>query len=141
MKQHTLIVMIALATLALAACSPRVTTRVLSAEKGEAFATEVDEIVENMIVGISENNYAKYSRDMDERYLKNYASSLLDVAEEISSKFGAYKSKTFDHAESRQLRRVVIYHLAFENEPDVYLEVFFSVFDSRHITGTYWNSE
>ena len=68
-------------------------------------------------------------------------SSLMQVADVISAEFGAYQVKTLDHVEGRQLRRVVIYHLDFENKPDVYLEVYFMIYDSRHIEGTYWNSE
>ena len=139
-KKLVLTALIVLATLTLAACAPRAST-ILSPEKGTAYAAKVDEIVENMIVGISENDFAKYTRDLDEDYVKNFESSLREVADEISGTFGAYQSKTFDHVEDRQLRRVVIYHLVYENEPDVYLEVYFSIFDSRHITGTYWNSE
>jgi ABC-type oligopeptide transport system substrate-binding subunit len=138
-KKFVLSVLVVLATLTLAACAP--STSSLSPEKGAAYAAKVDDIVENLIIGVSENDYAKYTRDMDEDFLKNYGSSFQGMAEEISSEFGAYLSKTLDHVEGQQLRRTVVYHLAFENKPDVLLKVTFSIFDSKHIQGTYWNSE
>ena len=141
-KKLALTVLIVLATLTLAACAPRTTSKPLPSEEGEAYAAEVDEIVENMIVGVSENDYAKYTRDMDEDFLENFESSIREVADEISSTFGAYQSKTLDHVEDRGRRtRVVIYHLVFENEPNVTLEVYFNVSDSHTIIGTNWDSE
>ena len=138
-KKFVLSVLVVLATLTLAACAP--STSSLSPEKGAAYAAKVDDIVENLIIGVSENDYAKYTRDMDEDFLKNYGSSYKEMAEEISSKFGAYLSKTLDHVEGQLLRRTVVYHIVFENEPDVILEVTFMIYDSRHIAGTYWTSE
>jgi hypothetical protein len=138
-KKIVLSVLVVLATLTLAACAPSASS--LSPEKGEAYASKVDDIVENLIIGVSENDYAKYTRDMDQGFLKNYESSLHEVAEEISRKFGAYLSKTLDHVEGQGLRRIVVYRLVFENEPDVLLKVTFNIYDSKHIIGTYWNSE
>lgn len=138
-KKLVLIVLIVLATLTLAACAPSATS--LSPEKGEAYAAKVNDIVENLIVGISENDYAKYTRDMDEDFLENYGTSYRETAEEISSEFGAYQGKTLDHVEGQLLRRTVVYHLVFENEPDVILEVTFNIYDSHHIIGTYWDSQ
>src|SRR5512137_808904 len=85
-KKLVLTVIIILTTLA--ACAP--STSSLSPEKGAAYAARVDDIVENLIVGISEDDYAMYTRDLDEDFLKNYGSSLREVAHEISSGFGAY---------------------------------------------------
>ena len=139
--KRTLIVLIVLAALTLAACAPRTTSRALSPEEGATYAAEVDDIVENMIVGFSENDYAKYTRDMPEELDEDYGSSIRQVADEISGEWGAYQEKTLDHVEDRGSFRVVIYHLVFENEPDVTLEVYFYISDPHLIGGTYWNSE
>jgi hypothetical protein len=139
--KRTLIVLIVLAALTLAACAPRTTTTILSPEEGAAYAAEVDDIVENMIVGFSENDYAKYTRDMPEELDEDYESSMRQVAQEISGESGAYQGKTLDHVEDRGGWRVVIYHLVFENEPDVTLEVSFYISDPHLIGGTYWDSE
>lgn len=138
-KKFVLSVLIVLATLTLAACAPSASS--LSPEKGAAYAAKVDDIVENYIAGISENDYAKYTRDMDENFLEVWGAGEQQIADEISSEFGAYLSKALDHVEGQGLRRTVVYHLVFENEPDVLLKVTFNIFDSKHIIGTYWNSE
>ena len=140
-KQLILTALILLAALTLTACAPRTTSRALSPEEGAAYAAEVDDIVENMIVGFSENDYAKYTRDMPEELDEDYESSIRQVADEISREFGAYQGKTLDHVEDRGKYRVVIYHLVFEKEPDVTLEVYFYISDPHLIGGTYWNSE
>jgi len=140
-KQLILTALIVLATLALGACAPRTTSRALSPEEGAAYAAEVDDIVENMIVGFSENDYAKYTRDMPDDLDEDYESSIRQVADEISGEWGAYQGKTLDHVEDRGRYRVVIYHLVFENEPDVTLDVYFNISDSHLIVGTNWASE
>lgn len=134
-------VLIVLATLTLAACAPRTTSRALSPEEGAAYAAQVDEIVENLIIGVSENDFAKYTRDMPDHLRGNYESSVRQGADEISREFGAYQGKTLDHVEDRGRNRVVIYHLVFEKEPDVTLSVTFENSDSHLIVGTYWTSE
>ena len=140
-KQLILTVLLVMVTLALAACAPRTTSRVLSPEEGAAYAAEVDEIVENMIVGFSENDFAKYTRDMPDKLNKDWESSMRQFAEEIIVEWGAYQGKTLDHVEDRGRNRVVIYHLVFEKEPDVTLSVTFKNADSHLIVGTYWTSE
>ena len=75
-KKLVLTVLIVLATLPLAACAPRTTSRALSPEEGAAYAAEVDEIVENMIVGFSENDFAKLTRDMPDHLDEAYEASI-----------------------------------------------------------------
>jgi hypothetical protein len=141
MKRLVLTTLIVLAALTLAGCAPRLTTTSLSPEEGAAYAAEVDEIVEAMIVGFSENDYAKYTRDMPDELDEDYEASVRQLAEEISVEWGAYQGKTLDHVEDRGRNRVVIYHLVFEKVPDVTLSVTFKDPDSHLIVGTYWTSE
>ena len=140
-KKLVLTVLIVLATLTLAACAPRTTSRALSPEEGAAYAAKVDDIVENMIVGFSENDYAKLTRDMPDHLDEAYEASIRNFADEISGEFGAYQGKTLDHVEDRGDLRVVIYHLVFEKELDVTLSVYFNISDSHLIVGTLWGSE
>lgn len=138
-KKLVLTVLILLSTLTLAACAPRVTTKTLSPEKGAAYAAEVDDIVENYIVGFSENDYAKATRDCHEDWKEFWDESRFhqDYADVIGV-LGAYESKTLDRVEDRGWRRVVIYHLVFENNPDVILEVYFNtIFDPRIVGSEY----
>jgi hypothetical protein len=140
-KKLVLTALILLVTLTLAACAPRTTSKVLPPEDGAAYAAKVDDIVENLIAGVSENNFAKYTRDMPDNLDKDYESSIRQVADEISREFGAYQGKTLDHVEDRGRYRVVIYHLVFEKEPEVTLSVFFHISDSHQVFGTNWEGE
>jgi hypothetical protein len=140
-KKLVLTVLVVLVTLTLPACAPRTTSRALSPEEGAAYAAEVDEIVENMIVGFTENDFAKITRDMTDKRSEDYDSSVRQLASEISVEWGAYQGKTLDHVEDRGGWRVVIYRLVFENEPDVTLEVSFYISDPHLIGGTCWNCE
>jgi hypothetical protein len=139
--KRTLIVLVVLTALALAACAPRTTTTILSPEEGTAYAAEVDEIVENMIVGFTENDFAKITRDMPDDLDKNYEASIRQFANETIGEWGAYQGKTLDRVEARGGWRVVIYHLVFENEPNVTLEVIFESPASRVVIGTNWTTE
>ena len=141
-KKLALTILIVLATLTLAACAPRVTS--LTAEEGAAYAAEVDEIVENMIVGDIECDFAMHTRDFDpeEWEGKLDESAWQQKCEAKSGVFGAYLSKTLDHVEDRGNQRVVIYRVAYENDPDVTLEVYFRSDDPDHrITGLWWTVE
>jgi len=130
--KRTLIVLIVLAALTLAACAPRVTS--LSAEEGAAYAAEVDGIVENMLVGRSECDYAMFTRDFDKAEWEGTLDESTWQQEcETGFETGAYQSKTFDHVEDRGRDRVVIYHVAFENVPDATLSVYFYIDDPNHL--------
>jgi len=133
MKHLKLTVWIFLATLTLAACSPSVTS--LSPEEGAAYAAEVDAIVENMIVGWSECDHAKESRDYVDTWKANLdESGFQQECAEFIAAVGAYQSKALDHVEVRPgiKARVVIYHVVFTNDPDVTFFVYFGADDPNH---------
>jgi hypothetical protein len=139
--KRTLIVLIALAALTLAACAPRVTNTSLSPEEGAAYAAEVDEIVENLLVGWNECDHAMAIRDYVETWkVKSSAddSGFQQECGKFIGVVGAYQSKTLDYVADRPgiSSRVVIYNVVFENDPEVTLEVYFGIDDPSHrITG------
>lgn len=134
-KKLVLTVLIVLAALTLAACAPRVTS--LSPEEGAAYAAEVDEIVENMLVGWSACDHAMAIRDYVETWkVKASAddSSFQQECGEFIGVVGAYQTKTLEDIEDRSgiSARVVVYNIIFENDPDVTLEVYFGIDDPSH---------
>jgi hypothetical protein len=142
-KKLVLTILIVLATLTLAACAPRASTT-LSPEEGAAYAVEVDEIVENMIIGDSECDYAMFTRDLSPESLEGIPdeSAWQQHCEENRGVYGAYLSKTLDHVEDRGKDRVVIYHVVFENDPDVTLQVYFRSDNPDHqIVDIEWQVE
>ena len=132
MKHLILTVLIVLATLTLAACGPRGNR--LSPEEGAAYAAEVDEYVENMLVGRSECDFARYTRGFS---LEEWEGTLDESAwqQECKAGFktGVYQAKTLDHVEDQQELRVVIYKVVYENDPDVTLRMFFYIDDPDHL--------
>jgi hypothetical protein len=132
-KNLVLAALIVLVALALAACGLGNTR--LSTAEGAAYAAEVDEIVENMIVGDSECDYAMFTRDIDPIELEGVfdENAWQQECEANRAVYGAYQSKTLDHVEDRGLDRVVIYHVVFANAPDVTLEVAFRSDDPDHL--------
>jgi hypothetical protein len=136
-KKPVLTVLVVLAILTLAACAPRVTTTTLSPEDGAAYAAEVDDIVENMLVGWSVCDHAMVVRDYEETWKVEASaddSGFQQECDEFIGVVGAYQSKTLDHVEVRPgiQARVVIYPVVFENDPEVTLSVYFGIDDPNH---------
>ena len=132
-------------TQTLAACTPRAST-ILSPNEAAAYAGEVDEIVENMLVGFSEDDYVTLAHDWYPDWRETYDESAFHRDyEEIIAPYGAYQSKTLDHVEDRpgfSARRIVFYHVVFENAPDVTVHVYFKPKDTDHqIFGLAWVEE
>jgi len=137
-KNLALTVMIFLTTLTLAACAPRVTSpTILSPEEGAAYAAEVDEIVENMLVGLSNKDWAMYSRDFHKALLTEMEGNFQEEYDETIAVYGAYQSKTLDHVETRGKQQVTIYHAVFENNPNVTISVYFGINDRAHLIQGY----
>jgi hypothetical protein len=141
--KRTLIVLIVLAALTLAACAPRTTSKALSPEEGAAYAAEVDEIVENLLVGWSKCDFTMATRDFDkvwEGFFKE--NPFPQLCGESFGTYGAYLSKTLDHVEDQPEFRRVSYHVAFENVPDLTVNVDFNINDPDHlINGFGWSDE
>ena len=136
-KKLVFTVLIVLAALTPAACAPRVTSTSLPPEEGAAYAAEVDEIVENLLVGWSVCDHAMAIRDYVETWKVEANaddSGFQQECDEFIGIVGAYQSKVLDHVEDRPgiSARVVIYHVVFENDPDVTLFVYFGIDDPNH---------
>jgi hypothetical protein len=137
MKKLVLAVLIVLATLTLAACAPSVTS--LSPEEGAAYAAEVDEYVESFLIGISECDFDMTHRGFDPEWEVDDSTWQQECEAELAVR-GAYQLKMLDHVEIRPgiQARVVIYHVVFENAPDVTLEMYFSDDPDHLIIGIDW---
>lgn len=137
-KEFVLTVLIVLAALTLAACAPRVTSRVLSPEEGAAYAAEVDDMVENMLVGLSENDWTMFSRDFHKDMLAEMESIFQQYYDESIGVIGTYQSKTLDYVVADGKYRILYYDLVFENDPDATMQVY--IYTPRNqISGTAFN--
>lgn len=137
-KKFVLTVLIVLVSLTLAACAPRVTSRVLSPEEGAAYAAEVDDMVENMLIGLSENDWTMFSRDFHKDMLTEMESIFQQYYDESIGVIGAYQSKTLDYVVAQGRYRILYYNLVFENDPDATMQV--HIYTSRNqISGLGFN--
>jgi hypothetical protein len=136
-KRLVLTVLVVLTVLTLAACAPRTTSRALSPEEGAAYAAEVDEYVESWLIGhLVECDSAMGRRGFDPEVWEGHLddeSTFQQACEADRAELGAYRSKTLDHVEDRGDWRVVIYHVEFENDPDVPLVMYFNIDDPEHL--------
>lgn len=131
-KKVVLTVLIVLTALTLSACG--LGNKRLSRAEGAAYAAEVDEIVENLLVGYSECDFDVATRDFDSAWEGFFEKNPFQpFCEKLIGDYGAYQSKTFDHVEDQQGSRVVIYHVAFEKVPDVTVSVSFYIDDPDHL--------
>jgi hypothetical protein len=142
-KKLVLTALFVLATLTLAACAPRVTTTILSPEEGAAYAAEVDEYVESLLVGISECDFDMTHRGFDLEFWEGHLPDESTWQQECEAELavrGLYQSKMLDHVENRPgiRARFVLYYIVFENDPDVTLEIYFSDDPDHLIIGIDW---
>lgn len=124
--------------LGLSACSQPV--QVPSVE-ANTFAAEVDPIVENCLLGLSDNDFAKHTRDFD--------ASMLDVVDEttfpqgyqaIIGVVGKYKSRKLTGVWDQAEFRIVYYEAQFDNDV-VTVKVVFTRTDPAHkISGLWFDS-
>ena len=132
------------AALLLAACGVPQAEPIPAAE-AEAFAAEVDPIVENMLLGLSEGDYARHARDFDED-LRDQIDELVNFPlayDEIVGTVGTYEAHTLTEVEDQSDGlRIATYDVAFTEDEHVTVRVFFRKSDARHhITGLTFDSE
>ncbi len=124
----------------LAACAQPVQ---LPSDQAEAFARDVDPIVENCLIGLNEKDYAKHTRDFD--------SSMLDVVDtasfpqaydEVIGVIGKYQSRKLVSVFDQEQFRIVVYQAQFEQDSNVTVRVVFTRADPSHkISGLWFDSD
>jgi hypothetical protein len=130
------------AGLLLAACAPAVTT--LPASEQEAFAQEIDPIVEETLVGLSEGDYEQHTRYFDEE-MRDRVDPIMtfpQVYDEVIGKVGAYQSHQLISVEEQNLYRIATYDVRFANDPHVTAQfIFWESDDAHQVTGLWFDSE
>jgi len=128
---------ISLLAFTLAACQPR--TIALPDDQAQAFAAEVDEIVENALVGLSTNNYEMHVRDFDEEMLRvTDPVTFPQLYDQVIGVVGAYQSRTLLRVEDQGDFRIVTYSAVFANDPNVIVRFVFARDDPQHLISGMW---
>lgn len=136
-----LIAVLALAALIVAGCGQRSTP--LGMPEAEAFGEEVDAIVEEMLVGLSQRDYEAHARHFDEE-LRDQIDPIVtfpQAYDEIIGELGPYRSHELAAVEDQDLYRIATYDVVFEGDEHVTLKVVFWRNDPQHrITGLLFDS-
>ncbi len=138
---HKTLTIITLATLfMLSACQ---TPESLSEAEQTAFINAVDPIVENALVGLSDNNYDQHVRDFSKDLKKQVDPITFPNAyAEIIGPLGAYQGRSLVGVEDLNRQVAIVYEAQFENDPQVVIRVVFWKNDPEHqIAGLWFDSE
>ena len=109
-------------------------SEVLPPEEANAFAAEIDEVVDNTLEGLSEGDYEKHVQGFDDE-LRDEIDPIVafpQVYDEIMTTFGRYESRELVRVEDRGRFRTVIYNATFSKDPSVTVRVVFWRNDPEH---------
>jgi hypothetical protein len=112
-------------------------------EENAAFA---EPIVDNLLAGIKDKDYAVFSRDFSDAMKSAITEdSFISLADMLATKIGEYEKRNFIHATSMTkngiVSTVVAYAALYSNEPgDVVITVIFSGDNEKKVDGLDFNS-
>jgi|AGTN01.2.fsa_nt_gi hypothetical protein len=113
----------------------------------EADVPYADDMVDNMMAGVTQNDYAVFSRDFSDTMKSSIdETAFASMAESLTAAIGTYESKRFSQAadttQDEVAYTVVVYQAQFsEEDADVLITVTFSGGeDDKKIEGLYFNS-
>lgn len=128
--------------LLLAACAPALTA--LPASEEAAFAQEIDPIVEETLIGLSDGNYEQHAQYFDEE-MRDRVDPIVtfpQVYDEVIGRVGVYQSHRLIQVEEQNLYRIATYDVSFANDPHVTAQfIFWENDDAHQITGLWFDSE
>lgn len=127
--------------LLLSACGSREKPQVLSDEAREAVLAYSEEKTDTLLTGLSEGDYAAFSRDFTER-MKTAMSeaNFPDLQLQIIGKIGAYLSREVRSVEQSGEFIAVIYTAKFELDDPVIVRVVFEAAEPHSVTGLWFDS-
>lgn len=108
-------------------------------EKVLAYA---DPIVDNLLAGFNEGNYAKFSKDFDGRMKSALPeAAFTQMRQLVVSKIGLYKSRTVSKVQKQGPATLVIYNAEFEKESGVEVKAVFTKDGEKNlVSGLFFNS-
>lgn len=140
MKKTLLILLVVVfAGLALSACQGK---KPLSEADAAAFGEQIDGMVEETLVGLSEKDYSRHSQYFDEEMLDHVDEvSFPLVYDEVIGVLGAYQSRTLSAVFDQGRYRIAVYDAQFENDPAATVRIVFYQSNPEQITGLWFDSE
>ena len=97
-------------------------------------------ITENVLTGLNQNDFAKFSQDFDEAMKKAFTEqAFAQTRDLLKSKVGDYQSKQFLKTEEQKPYAIVYYKAQFTNEPDgVIVRIVFQEVEGKAMVSGLW---
>ena len=125
------------ALFALASCAGGAKT--LLADEATTFASQVDALTENLLVSLSNHNYAAYIQDMDVRMKAASSEAQFEqVYAMVIGKIGKYVSRQMTKVTEQEQFRTVVYDAQFEQEEHVTVRVVYNIAGDRPLVSGLW---
>lgn len=102
--------------------------RTLPADEAAAFAAQIDDVSENLLLGLSNGDYDAYVRDMDATMKKVSTEAEFDKTRSlIIDRVGQYVSCQMTQVVDQKQFRIVFYDTEFQDEDHVTVKVVFNL--------------
>ena len=113
--------------------------KTLPAEEATAFANQVDAMTENLLVSLSNYNYAAYIQDMDAKMKAASSEAQFEQAYAmVIGKIGKYVSRQMTKVTEQEQFRTVVYDAQFEQEEHVTVRVVYNIAGDRPLVSGRW---
>ena len=125
------------ALFALASCA--VGAKTLPADEATTFAIQVDALTENLLVSLSNHNYAAYIQDMDAKMKAASSEAQFEQAYAmVIGKISKYVSRQMTKVTEQEQFRTVVYDAQFEQEEHVTVRVVYNIAGDRPLVSGLW---
>jgi hypothetical protein len=106
----------------------------------ERMQNAANDITENMLMGMKEDDYAKFSSQFDQTMKKNLSESQFNILNaDIKNKLGNYIAKEFSSSEEKDNYTIVIYKGTFSQEKsDVIIRTVLSESNGKIVVSGFW---
>lgn len=134
MKFKSILLLIIIPILLLSGCSGS------NQAARQKLAGTADPAVENLMQGLNEGNYEKFSKDFDDTMKKSFSESAFKETDElIKQKIGNYVSKSFWKTQKNGKYTVFFYRCKFDNEPgEVLATISIDLTGSKPLVGGFY---
>jgi len=113
--------------------------KTLPADEAAAFAAQVDDVSENLLMGLSNGDYDAYVRDMDATMKKVSTEAEFDKTRSlIIDRIGKYVSRQTTQVVDQKQFRIIFYDTQFQDEDHVTVKVVFNMDEEPPLVSGLW---
>ena len=117
-----------------------ISTLIISCSPPKPEPPYASEITENVLTGLNQSDFARFSRDFDEAMKKAFTEQVFTQTRDlIKSKVGDYQSKQYLKTEEKKPYTTVYYKAQYTNEPDgVIVRIVFQEIGGKPLVSGLW---